>query len=83
LYTIIEVFGYDWLVLARVPLTTTFWVLKFSVVEGTFLGIMPGTFTLVYFGDSLASLSVIKIIAAVVLIIILGFLGRYIIKRNK
>lgn len=50
---------------------------------GTFLGIMPGTFTLVYFGDSLASLNVTKIIGGVVLLILFVLTGRYVIKRFK
>jgi uncharacterized membrane protein YdjX (TVP38/TMEM64 family) len=50
---------------------------------GTFLGIMPGTFTLVYFGDSLASFSLPKIIGGVVLLILLALVGRYLIKRFK
>ncbi len=52
-------------------------------VLGTLLGIIPGTFVFVFFGDSLASLSVVKIIVAVFFIVLLSLLGHLIIKRSK
>lgn len=48
---------------------------------GTLLGIIPGTFVFVYFGDSLSMLSPIKIGSAVVLVIALSFLGKLVLKR--
>jgi uncharacterized membrane protein YdjX (TVP38/TMEM64 family) len=48
---------------------------------GTFLGIMPGTFAYVYFGDSLASLSIVQIGTAILLIGAVIILGRLIAHR--
>ncbi len=48
---------------------------------GTFFGIMPGTFAFVYFGDSLASLSVVQIAGALLLIGGVIILGRFIARR--
>ena len=48
---------------------------------GTFLGIIPGTFAFVYFGDSLASLNIVKILIAVGIIVGLSLGGKYIIKK--
>ena len=44
---------------------------------GTFFGIIPGTFVFVYFGNSLATLSPIKIGVALLLIVCLSVLGKY------
>ncbi len=48
---------------------------------GTFFGIIPGTFAYVYFGDSLASLSLVQILSALILIGVVGILGRLIARR--
>lgn len=48
---------------------------------GTFLGIIPGTFAYVYFGDSLATLSPLRIGGALALVIVLSLLGRYALAR--
>ncbi len=50
---------------------------------GTFLGIIPGTFAYVYFGDSLATLSPLRIVSAVALVVALTLLGRYVLKRYQ
>lgn len=48
---------------------------------GTFIGIIPGTFAYVYFGDSLATLSPVKIITAVCLVVAISLIGKYLLKR--
>lgn len=48
---------------------------------GTLLGIIPGTFVYVYFGNSLASLDVKKIVIALVLVGVLSFVGYTVKKR--
>lgn len=48
---------------------------------GTFFGIIPGTFVFVYFGNSLASLDIKKIISAIILIIALSLVGIVIKKK--
>lgn len=47
---------------------------------GTFLGIIPGTFAYVYFGDSLASLDIMKIVLAILLVGILSLSGKKVMK---
>lgn len=49
-------------------------------VLGTFLGIIPGTYAYVYFGDSLASLNITKILIAFVIVIVLSLAGKQAIK---
>lgn len=49
---------------------------------GTILGIIPGTFAYVYLGDSVASLQIWNIIAAVLLLAVLS-LGPVFFKRKK
>ena len=48
---------------------------------GTFLGIIPGTFVFVFFGDSLSTLSPLKIAGAIFGIILLSVLGKYMMRR--
>ena len=48
---------------------------------GTFLGIIPGTFAFVYFGDSLSTLSPLKIMSAIGLIVGLSLLGKWTMKK--
>jgi uncharacterized membrane protein YdjX (TVP38/TMEM64 family) len=48
---------------------------------GTLLGIIPGTFVFVYFGDSLSKLSPIKIGSAVFFLVALSLVGKYVMKR--
>lgn len=48
---------------------------------GTLLGIIPGTFAFVYFGDSLASLSFTKIAIAGAALVVLTVGGQHIMKR--
>jgi uncharacterized membrane protein YdjX (TVP38/TMEM64 family) len=50
-------------------------------VLGTFLGIIPGTTVLVFFGDSLASLNPFKIAVAFGLVVLLMLGGKWFIKR--
>jgi uncharacterized membrane protein YdjX (TVP38/TMEM64 family) len=50
-------------------------------VLGTAFGMIPGTFAYVYFGDSLATLSVPSIVGALALVIALALVGRCIMKR--
>jgi uncharacterized membrane protein YdjX (TVP38/TMEM64 family) len=50
-------------------------------VLGTIIGIIPGSFAYTYFGDALSMLNVIEILIAVVGIITLTVLGRYMAKR--
>ena len=50
---------------------------------GTFLGIIPGTFAFVYFGDSLSTLSPVKIVSALGLIVGLSLLGKWIMKKYE
>ncbi len=57
----------------KVSLRDYFW--------GTLLGIIPGTFAYVYFGDSLSMLSPLKVLSALVLIIGVSIVGRYVLKR--
>ncbi len=57
----------------KVSLRDYFW--------GTLLGIIPGTFVYVYFGDSLSMLSPVKVLSALVLIIAVSIVGRYVLKR--
>lgn len=49
---------------------------------GTFFGILPGSFALVYFGNSLKEMNVVNIIIAVVLLLVLTF-GYPVYKRYK
>ena len=49
---------------------------------GTFLGIIPGTFAYVYFGDSLASLDLFKIVSAIVLIVIVSVAGKMFLQKS-
>jgi uncharacterized membrane protein YdjX (TVP38/TMEM64 family) len=46
---------------------------KFAL--GSFVGLIPGTFLLVYLGDSLRTLSVANIILAIIGIVILAYIG--------
>jgi uncharacterized membrane protein YdjX (TVP38/TMEM64 family) len=48
---------------------------------GTLLGIIPGTFAFVFFGDSLSSLSPLKIAVAVLVLCGLSLLGKYVMQR--
>ena len=48
---------------------------------GTFIGIIPGTVALVYFGDSLASLDLVKIVVALIILLLLTFGGKWVIKK--
>lgn len=48
---------------------------------GTFLGIIPGTFAYVYFGDSVTTLNPYKIGSAMVLVVVLSLLGKYFLRR--
>ncbi len=50
-------------------------------ILGTFLGIIPGTTAFVFFGNSLAELSLLKITVAVVAIVALSLLGKLIMKK--
>lgn len=50
-------------------------------VLGSFLGMIPGTFVFVYFGESLRMLSPLNIFLAVVGLIFLIYVGRYFEKR--
>ncbi len=50
-------------------------------VLGTGLGIIPGSFVLVYFGDSLASLNIVQIGIGLVLLIALLVIGKYFARR--
>lgn len=50
-------------------------------VLGTFLGIIPGTAALVYFGDSLASLDLTKIVVALGIVLLLTLGGKWVIKK--
>jgi uncharacterized membrane protein YdjX (TVP38/TMEM64 family) len=52
-------------------------------ILGTSLGIVPGTFVFVFFGDSLSSLSPLKIVVAVVCVILLSLLGKFVMNRYK
>ena len=49
---------------------------------GTFFGIIPGTFAYVYFGDSLASLDLSKIVGAIVLIVIVSVAGKMFLQKS-
>ncbi len=48
---------------------------------GTFLGIIPGTFAYVYFGDSLASLNITKIVLAILIVVVLSLVGKIVMKK--
>lgn len=50
-------------------------------VVGSFVGMIPGTFMFVYFGDSIRALSWINIVFAMVGIILLTYLGKLYEKR--
>lgn len=50
-------------------------------IFGSFIGMIPGTFIFVYFGESLRMLSVFNVICAIIGIILLTFLGK--VFRNK
>ncbi len=52
-------------------------------VIGTFLGIIPGTFAYVYFGDSLASLNPFQVGIAVLGLVAISFLGKYLLTKTN
>lgn len=52
-----------------------------AYIIGTFLGIIPGTFAYTYFGDSLFSLDIASIAIALVLVIFVTLLGRFVLKH--
>jgi uncharacterized membrane protein YdjX (TVP38/TMEM64 family) len=52
-------------------------------ILGTLLGIIPGTAVFVFFGDSLSSLSPLKIAVAVACVILLSLLGKFVMNKYK
>jgi uncharacterized membrane protein YdjX (TVP38/TMEM64 family) len=46
------------------------------------MGIIPGTFAFVYFGNALSTQDYRQIVGALVLVLLVGVLGRFLIKRN-
>ncbi|MBP9717545.1 MAG: TVP38/TMEM64 family protein [Candidatus Pacebacteria bacterium] len=52
-------------------------------VLATFVGIMPGTFAYVYFGSSLTSFDPIQIGGAIIGLIAVSFLGKYLLAKTN
>ncbi len=52
-------------------------------VLATFIGIMPGTFAYVYFGSSLASFDPLQIGGAIIGLIAVSFLGKYLLAKTN
>lgn len=50
---------------------------------GTLLGIIPGTFAYTYFGDSLASLNITKVLIGLGIIVLISLVGHYFYKRHS
>jgi uncharacterized membrane protein YdjX (TVP38/TMEM64 family) len=54
-----------------------------TYVLGTFIGIIPGTFAYVYFGSSLASFNPLQIGIAVVGLLTVSLLGKYLLTKSN